>query len=293
MGNTVQKFAFLPPDREQTVAMLRPNTEGSPVLFRTSSTGTRVSFIHFKPEQFARKGTRSAQTPAPATAVPVDQQQYILWCHGNAEDLGTSYANYVELCKQLQVQLVVFDYSGYGCSTGQHSETQTYADVKTMLAYLTTECAAPLANIIVVGRSLGSGPAVDLASQTPGLGGLVLVSPLASAIAVVANLPRALRNAGGDIFSNQDKVHLIQTFPVYVIHGRKDTVVPFSHGELLVKRLRAEVTDKGAGNTWVSTWWIDQCGHNDIEAYEGDRFYSNLKWFIKSCATKRDNDAAK
>jgi abhydrolase domain-containing protein 17 len=282
MGNTVQKFAFLPPEKDQTISLLAPHTPGSPVQFRRSTSGTDVSFIHFRPEQFAsRKSASSTSQPKPLAS---STSQVLLWCHGNAEDLGTGYANYVELCKQLGMQVVAFDYSGYGCSTGKHSETQTYDDVRCMLAYLTVDCQVPLKSIVLVGRSLGSGPAVDLASQTPGLGALILLSPLASAISVVANLPRPLRRAGNDIFCNQDKIHLIQSFPVYVIHGMKDTVVPFAHGRLLAERLAAPVEKKGAGNERVETWWIEPCGHNDIEAYAGDRFYANLKRFIRSCA---------
>lgn len=299
MGNTVQKYAFLPPDREQTVSMLAPHTPGSPVRFRKSASGTQVSFLHFRPEQFSRKGatpssgTQKQPTQPTQPTQPSSPPQVLLWCHGNAEDLGTGYSNYVELCKQLSLEIVAFDYSGYGCSTGQHSEKQTYEDVRCMLAYLTQDCKVPLECIVLVGRSLGSGPAVDLASQTPGLGALILLSPLASAICVVANLPRPLRNAGGDIFCNQDKVHLISTCPVYVIHGMKDSVVPFAHGKLLAERFAAPADKKGAGNARVETWWIEPCGHNDIEAYAGDRFYANLKRFIRSCAPKHQSEDAR
>lgn len=292
MGNTVQKFAFMPPDRADTARVLAPGTDGSPVKFRTTPSGSKVSFIHFRPEAFSRKTPSSTQQQVGSSArdgLP-QEGQILLWCHGNAEDLGTGYANYVEVCKQLNMQVVAFDYGGYGCSTGSHSEAQTYLDVRCMLDYITVDCGAPLRSVVVVGRSLGSGPAVDIAASVPGLGGLVLISPLASAIAVVANLPRPLRHAAGDVFSNQDKVHLIRTFPVYVIHGMKDTVVPFKHGELLAQRLQAPVEKGGAGNRNVETWWVEPCGHNDIEAYAGDRFYTNLRKFVRSCAAQRNRD---
>ena len=59
------------------------------------------------------------------------------------------------------------------------SVSDTYADIDACYQWLIKEGIQPQ-DIVLYGQSVGSGPAVHLAAQTPGLAGIILHSPIAS-----------------------------------------------------------------------------------------------------------------
>ena len=86
-----------------------------------------------------------------------------------------------------------------------------------------------------MGRSIGSGPATLLASKRPA-GCFFLFSPLLSVVDVAKSIPNigwmARMFVSSDFFNNKNLIKNIQT-PTFIIHGQRDEVVPFSHGQEL------------------------------------------------------------
>lgn len=108
----------------------------------------------------------------------------------------------------------------------------------------------------MLGRSLGSGPSVDLASRVC-VGALILQSPLASGLRVVAPgsvITRILQP--WDPFNNLAKLGKV-TCEALVIHGLADEVVPVANGQLLHERLAA----RGLAHDPL---WVAGRGHNDM-----------------------------
>jgi hypothetical protein len=93
----------------------------------------------------------------------------ILFSHGNAEDLGDIEPLLLRL-QALGLDVIAYDYEGYGQSEGRPSEARVYADIDAVYRYLTEQRGVPSERILAYGRSLGGGPSVDLASREP-LGG--------------------------------------------------------------------------------------------------------------------------
>ncbi|CAI0560589.1 unnamed protein product [Linum tenue] len=96
----------------------------------------------------------------------------LLYSHGNAADLGQMYDLFSELSLHLRVNLMGYDYSGYGQSTGKEKYGAKQEDV------------------ILYGQSVGSGPTLDLAIQLPRLRAVVLHSPIASGLRVMYPVKR-------------------------------------------------------------------------------------------------------
>lgn len=246
MGSAIEKVAFQPPDPRYT----RQCLGNDPRVKYVPSGGHDISLMVFNEE------ATSGYT--------------VLLAHGNAEDLGHGLAGFEELARQMNVQLATFDYSGYGLSGGRCSEKQAYRDIRAAFGYVRETLKVPKERIIVCGRSLGSGVATDFASTTHHLGGLCLLSPLASASQVAISwLPSAL-----DIFCNDKKIGKVRTFPVHIVHGEEDEVVPFAHGKKLVEVLEQ------AKLVPVTHMWAPGCGHNDIEARMPRAFYQSLRDFV-------------
>ncbi|KAG6747129.1 hypothetical protein POTOM_049509 [Populus tomentosa] len=138
----------------------------------------------------------------------------LLYSHGNAADIGQMYELFIELSIHLRVNLMGYDYSGYGQSSGKPSEHNTYADIEAAYKCLEESYGAKQENIILYGQSVGSGPTVDLAARLPRLRAVVLHSPILSGLRVMYPVKRSY---WFDIYKNIDKIPLVKC-PTLVIH---------------------------------------------------------------------------
>ncbi|MHC5161599.1 MAG: alpha/beta hydrolase, partial [Planctomycetota bacterium] len=102
-----------------------------------------------------------------AIYVPNPNSQYtLLFSHGNAEDIGQNLP-FFKLCCENGFSVFAYDYRGYGTSDGQPTEFNTYNDILAAYNYLTEDLKTDPNNIVVHGRSVGSGPSCFLASRKP------------------------------------------------------------------------------------------------------------------------------
>ena len=97
--------------------------------------------------------------------------EVILYFHGNAGDLS-GWKFVTEDFTALGYSALIIDYRGYGKSTGKISEDGMYADGEAAYEYLTQDLHVAASNILVYGRSIGTGVAVEMATRHP-VGGLI------------------------------------------------------------------------------------------------------------------------
>lgn len=88
----------------------------------------------------------------------------ILFCHGNAGNMAERCPT-LKTFSRLGYDVLIFDYRGYGASTGVPSEAGLYCDADAAWQYLTVERQIPPQRIVVFGRSLGGAVAIDLATR--------------------------------------------------------------------------------------------------------------------------------
>ncbi|KAA8547866.1 hypothetical protein F0562_004295 [Nyssa sinensis] len=190
----------------------------------------------------------------------------LLYSHGNAADLGQLYELFSELSIHLRVNLMGYDYSGYGQSSGKPSEQNTYADIEAAYRCLEETYGVKEEDVILYGQSVGSGPTLDLASRLSKLRAVVLHSPILSGLRVMYPVKRTY---WFDIYKNIDKILLVKC-PVLVIHGTADDVVDCSHG----KQLWELCIEK------YEPLWIRGGNHCDLELYP--EYIRHLKKFISA-----------
>eukprot|EP00913_Durusdinium_trenchii_P011321 g10632.t2 len=102
----------------------------------------------------------------------------------------------------LDVNIFAYDYTGYGMSTGTPSEEALYADIEAAFKYLRDIVGIPWSEIVLYGRSIGSGPSIHLATRTA-VRAMVLQSPLLSIYRVAFSSSFTLP---GDMFPNVDRI---------------------------------------------------------------------------------------
>ena len=167
----------------------------------------------------------------------------ILYFHGNAEDLTTCASFLSWLSLNTAYDVLCMDYVGYGRSSGENNTTESNmceaADA--VLDYALNTLKYKNHAIVVMGRSLGSIPAVYLASKTDnaGLQGLVLVSGLASGSRCIfssAYVPSVMLTSLDNAFgANIRRISGVQCM-VLLVHGDQDTEVCLSNSQVLKER---------------------------------------------------------
>ncbi|KAI3435312.1 uncharacterized protein J3R85_006242 [Psidium guajava] len=250
------KFAFFPPNPPS----YRVITDHATGLFLLDP------FPHRENVDVLRLQTRrGAEIAAVYVRYPMATST-LLYSHGNATDIGQMYELFIDLSIHLKVNLMGYDYSGYGQSSGKPSENNTYADIEAAYKCLEENYGAKQEDIILYGQSVGSGPTVDLAARLPRLRAVVLHSPILSGLRVMYPVKRTY---WFDIYKNIDKIPQVKC-PVLVIHGTADEVVDFSHGKQLWELCQEK----------YEPLWLKGGNHCNLELYP--EYIRHLKKFILS-----------
>ena len=189
----------------------------------------------------------------------------VLFSHGNGEDLGFLMP-FLQSYREHGFSILAYDYHGYGTSEGRPSEKNTYLDIAAAYDYLTTQLKVAPHHIILHGRSLGSGPSLELASLFP-VSGIILESPFLTAFRVVTKIPLFPI----DKYRNNQKITRVKA-PILVIHGMKDEVIPFWQGKKLYEM----------ANEPKQFLPLENAGHNDITEVSGNLYWQAIEQFSKT-----------
>ena len=195
----------------------------------------------------------------------------ILFCHGNAGNISHRLEN-VKLLLDQRLQVFIFDYRGYGRSTGRPSEAGLYCDGLAAYDFLARQKGVHPNKIVLFGRSLGAAVAIEIALQRR-VRSLIIESPFTSTkeMARTVLLFWPLSFFSPPHYNNREKIGRISV-PKLVIHGENDGIVPFSMGKELYNLARPPryfFPIKGAG-------------HNDTYVEGGSGYFKTLARFVKN-----------
>ncbi len=159
-------------------------------------------------------------------------RQVIIWFHGNTGDVSQT-ANSVLPFIHEGYGVLMPEYRGFSTNPGTPSEKGFYSDARAFMLWLQAQ-GVPETRTIVYGQSLGSGPAVQMANEFPLVSTLVLEAPFTSALDVASrNYPFVPTDMMlKDRYDNMSKIKSIRA-PLIVVHGERDTVIPFIYGKTL------------------------------------------------------------
>jgi uncharacterized protein len=165
---------------------------------------------------------------------PVPNAKWTIhYSHGNAGHAGARL-NLVHLWqKHLGASVLIYDYPGYGHSTGTLDEASCYAAGQACYDWLRSVKKVPPEQIVIYGKSLGCAPATEMAMRNPHRA-LMLMAPFCSIPDMAAEMFPIFptRWMARTKFDNAAK--LAEYKGVLLIgHGTEDPVVPFRHGQRL------------------------------------------------------------
>ena len=197
---------------------------------------------------------RSWYFPPARSGAPV-----VLYLHGNAGDIG-NHIPWAKFLIDAGYGVLALEYRGYGGNPGSPTEAGLYDDARGAFAFLQQQGIADR-NIALYGESLGSGIAVQMATEHQ-VGAVVLRSPYTSIPDVAANalwyFP--VRWLVRDRFDSTAKIASIHA-PLLVFHGDADTLIPMTLGRRLYDAAQQP-------KTWLA---IPGAGHNDVQTPQAER----------------------
>lgn len=254
MGNIINTVAFPVP--------------ALPLEFYDGELLRRSDLVWLNTTEYERIPACYVRAPSRRTSFlgALEPGMTLLYSHGNAEDLGLHLDYIEELSRKTGADVLSYEYVGYSLSrindNAEPSEAGCIRSVDAAWRYCVDYMKIHPSRIIIFGRSIGSGPAVDLASRenvsgsaySPWqVGGVLLQSPLESGARAIFGPVVSWVGYRLDIFKNYEKIEHIRA-PVAIMHGTADEVVPVANG----MNLYALCTKT------QEPLWLEDFGHNNM-----------------------------
>ena len=157
----------------------------------------------------------------------------LIFFHGNAGNLSNRVYKLNELHK-LDINILIISWRGFSGNPGKPTETNLYSDAKKSIKWLNNK-GVKNEDIILYGESLGTGVAVELAQENT-FSSVILESPYTS----MENAAKIYYPYLPVKFLLKDKYDSIKKItkvkiPIFIMHGKKDPIVPFAMGAELFK----------------------------------------------------------
>ncbi len=198
----------------------------------------------------------------------------LVYFHGNGE-IAPDHDGLADEYHRAGASLLVVDYRGYGWSNGRPKVSTLLSDAEAVLKHLpelTAQHGLSAPFQVVMGRSLGSAPAIHLAHAHPdAFRGLIIESGFAKVLHLLLRrgFPADVLN-GLDPVGNARKIAELD-LSLLVIHGEQDDIIPVEHGQTLYDHSPA--ADKHILR-------IAGAGHNDLLYRAMSRYFAAIQDFL-------------
>nr|QBK91458.1 MAG: fermentation-respiration switch protein [Pithovirus LCPAC302] len=171
----------------------------------------------------------------------------VLYCHGNSGNI--SHRSYIaNICQKFELNLFLFDYRGFGKSSGTPSKYRLRKDGEAAYKYITDYCGIKYKDIIIWGESLGGNVAIWTASKFKCRSLILLCtfSGLDDAIkytfdgGVSKSLAHGFATMASmryDIMPNRKYIRRVRC-PVVIMHSKTDDIIPYDCAKILYKNIR-------------------------------------------------------
>ncbi len=273
------------------------NTVGLILAVLAALYGAALLFIRLREDSFVFKPRRGAYGPLPDDLAPHIERPtirtsdglslaafsiaaerdaanapWLIYLHGNGGHLAVrGRLERFRLWRAMGLNVLAIDYRGYGESEGTPSEAGLYLDARATYAWLREAKNVSPDRIVLLGGSLGSTVAVDLATEAP-LAGLILEGTLISTARVGQDwfplwpIERIAKNR----FDALAKIGRVRC-PTLFLHARDDRTIPIRHG-------RTVFTAANQPKRWVE---LDG-GHDDGHQVSAAVYREAWESFLRS-----------
>ena len=183
-------------------------------------------------------------------------KNFIIFFHGNAEDIFQASLMATPLLEELNMNIIIVEYPGYSIYKGEATAERILENTSIVYDFIQKKFNLEEKNLFVFGRSIGSSPAIYLASiRKPNA--LFVVSSFTSIRTVAGNMVGPLKYLVKDRFFSKDYIKEVRC-SVLFIHGKSDPLIPYTETLELIKECKTEKNKN----------LPEHMTHNDFNLYE-------------------------
>ena len=196
----------------------------------------------------------------------------LLYFHGNGE-IVSDYDSLANHFNTLGSELTVCDYRGYGRSEGTPTLRNGLNDAKVVYRHLKDNSKLK-SKVCVMGRSLGSAPAIELCVQFPEIACCVIESGYATPVPLVERRGLRIDETTPEedaMFNNSYKIRLVEC-PLLIMHGEED---------FLIHPQEARLNYENAGSKHKILDILEGVGHNDMMMACDNAYFGSLTRFFE------------
>jgi len=199
----------------------------------------------------------------------------ILYFHGNGE-IAADYDDISDLYVQIGITLLVMDFRGYGTSSGIPTSSSLVGDAVPLfnaVGHIFKQHGLAPSKLFVMGRSLGSVPAIEIASHAESPpAGLIVESGFSDTFGLLRRMGVSIEGADEerDGFGSSFKMEHV-TIPTLILHGEHDVLIPSTDGQEFFIRC-------AAASKQIEI--IPQAGHNDIMLIGMRQYFQAIAAFV-------------
>lgn len=195
----------------------------------------------------------------------------LLFFHGNGE-IVADYDGLAGIFHQMGADFIVCDYRGYGKSGGRPTLRGVLQDAHVIYKFLKNNDKLQ-SKVCVMGRSLGSAPAIELCAAYPEINACVIESGYADPIPLVERRGLKIERTTPEedaLFNNSRKITRVAC-PLLVLHGEDD---------ILIHPREAKLNYEQAGSKDKALQILPSVGHNDILMAPDNAYFVCLARFF-------------
>ncbi|MFH1339204.1 MAG: alpha/beta hydrolase [Candidatus Omnitrophota bacterium] len=199
----------------------------------------------------------------------------LLFCHGNAGNISYR-VEIIQIFNELNLNVFIFDYRGYGRSQGNPSETGLYRDARAAYDYLLSRQDVDKEKIIIYGKSIGANVAINLASGADAAcliadGGFTSAYDMGKKLFPYLPIKWVIAVK----FDAEEKIKNI-AIPKLIIHSKDDEVVPLKLGRKLFEAA-----------SQPKEFYLMQGTHNEAIFIHKEEYSSRVDRFLREYLPRR------
>lgn len=198
----------------------------------------------------------------------------LLFFHGNAGNISAGRLDLVVELHRRGFSVFIFDYRGYGESTGRPTEKGIYLDSQAATKFFWEHVHQPGKRVVFFGRSLGGVTAAfSTTIQEPD--GLILECTFGDKQTLLRHFPVLMRFLGALSRYELSTARFLERYkkPVLLVHGDRDSIVPVAVGEALFRQLETPKKE---------LYVVAGAGHADLYVVGGERYWARLTGFVEA-----------
>ena len=199
----------------------------------------------FEEESLSKNKTENEFIPCIFIKSNNPSDKIIIYFHSNYEDAGNCFSFCNSMAQFLEINILIVEFPGYGIYKSKESANADLIinDANIIFSFINEIQGVSEDNIIIMGRSIGTGPATYLATKHNILS-LILLSPFKSIKEAIKsmfpklNFGNLLQTFVKERFNNYENISKVAS-PILFIHGKEDTLIPSYHSVEMINKCKS------------------------------------------------------